>query len=57
MNTWILLEKELNYYGIRLISNKKCQPLIIDGRRILNKDDYKKYEGIGLIYGNKRKKF
>jgi len=39
------------------ISNKKCQPLIIDGRRILNKDDYKKYEGIGLNYGNKRKKF
>lgn len=35
----------------RLISNEKCQPLIIDGRRILNKNDYKKYEGIGLSYG------
>jgi len=28
MDTWILLGKELNYYGIRLIDNKKCQ--IID---------------------------
>lgn len=35
----------------RLISNEKCQPLIIDGRRILNKNDYKKYEGIGLSHG------
>jgi len=25
MDTWILLEKELNYYGIKLINNKKCQ--------------------------------
>ncbi|HUS49285.1 MAG TPA: hypothetical protein VMZ91_03925 [Candidatus Paceibacterota bacterium] len=25
MDTWGLLEKELNYYGIRLINNKKCQ--------------------------------
>ena len=25
MDTWELLEKELNYYGIRLINNKKCQ--------------------------------
>ena len=24
MDTWTLLEKELNYYGIRLINNKKC---------------------------------
>ena len=40
-----------------LINNKKWQPLIIDGRRILNKNDYEKYEGIGLSYGNKRKKF
>ena len=25
MDTWALLEKELNYHGIRLINNKKCQ--------------------------------
>ena len=33
-----------------LINNLKQQPLIIDGRRILNKNDYKKYEGVGLNY-------
>ncbi|MEW6096633.1 MAG: UDP-glucose/GDP-mannose dehydrogenase family protein [bacterium] len=31
-----------------LIKDLKPQPLIIDGRRMLNKIDYKKYEGIGL---------
>ena len=36
--------KDLN----SLLNNIKRQPLIIDGRRILNKNDYKKYEGIGL---------
>lgn len=25
MDTWTLLAKELNYYGIKLINNKKCQ--------------------------------
>jgi len=25
MNTWDILEKELNYYGINLINSKKCQ--------------------------------
>lgn len=25
MDTWLVLEKELDYYGIRLIGNKKCQ--------------------------------
>ena len=25
MDTWLILEKELNYYGIRLVGNKKCQ--------------------------------
>lgn len=34
-----------------LVSNEKWQPLIIDGRRMLNKNDYKKYEGIGLSHG------
>ncbi len=29
MDTWVLLNKELKYYGIKLIDNKKCQ--IIDG--------------------------
>jgi hypothetical protein len=47
MDTWELLEKELNYYGIRLINNKKCQITDDDGKsktqgviktiRILNK--------------------
>ena len=37
MDTWKLLEKELKYYGIELINNKKC--------RILND------EGTGQIYG------
>jgi UDPglucose 6-dehydrogenase/GDP-mannose 6-dehydrogenase len=31
-----------------LINGIKQQPLIIDGRRILNKNNYKKYEGVGL---------
>lgn len=34
-----------------LIKGIEQQPLIIDGRRILNKDDYKKYEGVGLNHG------
>ena len=25
MDTWTLLRKELSYYGIKLIDNKKCQ--------------------------------
>ena len=25
MDTWNLLERELDHYGIRLINNKKCQ--------------------------------
>jgi len=31
MNTWIVLQKELNYHGIHLISNKKCQLYNEDG--------------------------
>ena len=31
-----------------LINSMKRQPLIIDGRRMLEKNNYKKYEGIGL---------
>ena len=31
MDSWALLEKELNYYGIRLINNKKCQICDDDG--------------------------
>jgi len=31
MDTWALLEKELNYYGIKLIDNKKCQLIDDDG--------------------------
>lgn len=38
---------EFNDLG-SLIKDLKPQPLIIDGRRILNKNDYKRYEGIGL---------
>jgi len=31
-----------------LISKLKPQPLVIDGRRMLNKGDYERYEGVGL---------
>lgn len=31
MDTWTLLTKELNYYGIKLIDNKKCQLTDDDG--------------------------
>ena len=31
MDTWELLRKELSYYGIRLVSNKKCQIVSEDG--------------------------
>ncbi len=31
MDTWVLLIKELNYYGIKLIDNKKCQIIDNDG--------------------------
>lgn len=31
-----------------LINNLEPQPLVIDGRRMLSKKNYKKYEGIGL---------
>jgi len=31
MDTWTLLAKELNYYGIKLIDNKKCQLIDNDG--------------------------
>lgn len=34
-----------------LINSLKQQPVLIDGRRILNKNDYKKYEGVGLNHG------
>ena len=36
-----------------LINNLKPQPLIIDGRRMLSKKDYKRYEGVGLNNGKK----
>ena len=31
-----------------LIKDIKEQPLVIDGRRMLNKNDFKRYEGVGL---------
>lgn len=36
----------------QLLSNLKRQPLIIDGRRKLNKNDYDKYAGVGLNNGS-----
>jgi len=31
MDTWIILKKELSYYGIRVISGKRCQTYKADG--------------------------
>lgn len=45
--------KELDDLNI-LINKLESQPLIIDGRRMLNKKDYKKYEGVGLNEGKER---
>jgi len=45
----ILLTSWKEFYNIPDLINKcKKQPLFIDGRRMLSKDQFEKYEGIGL---------
>ena len=61
MDTWTLLRKELDYYGIKLIDNKKCQFCddngnikiqgVIKAVRIMNKYAKKQKELLLLLWG------
>jgi UDPglucose 6-dehydrogenase/GDP-mannose 6-dehydrogenase len=48
----ILITRWREFSGLnRLVDKLKREPLVIDGRRVLDKKEYKRYEGIGLHNG------
>ena len=45
----ILITKWIEFNNLnQILSDLKKQPLIVDGRRMLNKNDFEKYTGIGM---------